>query len=198
MCFLSLSHLHTSNGSYDRHPPVEMWQAGAEFAGRRSASRHYCETRYSKYARRLRNRAHAALRRSISSRARQMTRLLSKKGDACSKSAAMKCGGGASRVTGPQYILKCTLKGKSPQCCGGIGVPLREGERIQTDCLCSILSNTFTVLNHVAQVVLSACMPLRRCKVVESHNLGIALRNTFTVPKHETQVDLRKCMPMHR
>ena len=88
MCFLSLSNLHSSNGSYDRHPPVEMLQAGAECAGRRNASRHFCETRYSKYARRLRNRAHAALRRSMASRARQMTRLLSKTGDACSKSAA--------------------------------------------------------------------------------------------------------------
>ena len=63
----------------------ETWK---QCAGRRNAGRHFCETRYSKYARRLRNRAHAALRRAMASRARQMTRLLSKTGDACSKSAA--------------------------------------------------------------------------------------------------------------
>ena len=40
------------------------------------------------YTRRLRNRAHAALRRAMASRARQTTRLLPKTGDACSKSAA--------------------------------------------------------------------------------------------------------------
>jgi hypothetical protein len=57
-------------------------------AGRRNASRHSCETRHSKYARRPRNRAHAALRRAMASRARHMTHLLSKTGDACSKSAA--------------------------------------------------------------------------------------------------------------
>ena len=93
----------------------------------------------------------------------------------------MMCGGGASGVTGPQHSASCTSSAQSPQCCGGIGVPLRGGEAVQTDGFCSVLGNTLTVLKHVGQVALSGCKPLRCCKAVESHSLGIVLRNAQPV-----------------
>ncbi len=62
-------------------------------------------------------------------------------------------------------------------------MPLRGGEAVQSDGLCSVLRNTLTVLKHVAQADLSDCMPLLCCKAVESHSLGIVLRNaTTTMP----------------
>ena len=112
----------------------------------------------------------------------------------------MMCGGGASRVTGPRHSASCTSSAQSPQSCEGIGVPLRGGEAVQSDGLCPVLGNTFTVFftvfQHVAQVVLSVCKPLRCCKAVESHSLGIILRNTLTVLKHVAQVVLSGWMPL--
>ena len=78
----------------------------------------------------------------------------------------------------------------SLQGCGGISIPLRGGEAVPSDGLCSVLRNTLAVLKYEAQVELSVYKPLCRCKAVESHSLGIVLRNTFAVMKHDTQVEL--------
>ena len=77
-------------------------------------------------------------------------------------------------------------------------MPLRGGEAVPSDGLCSVLRNTLAVLKHEAQAILSACMPICRCKAVESHSLGMVLRNTSAVVKHDAQVDLSACMPLCR
>ena len=77
-------------------------------------------------------------------------------------------------------------------------MPLRGGEAVPSDGLCSVLRNTITVLKHEAQVGLSVCIPLCRCKAVESHSLGIVLRNTSALIKHAAQVDLSVRIPLCR
>ena len=59
------------------------------------------------------------------------------------------------RVTRPQHSAARASNTQSLQCCGGISIPLRSGESVQSDGLCSVLLNTFAVLKHDAQVVLS-------------------------------------------
>jgi hypothetical protein len=62
-------------------------------------------------------------------------------------------------------------------------IPLRGGEAVPSDGLCSVLRNTFTVLKHEAQVDLSHCMPLIRGKAEESRSLGFVLRNAATTKR---------------
>ncbi len=59
-------------------------------------------------------------------------------------------------------------------------MPLLCCEAVPSDGLCCVLRNTFAVLNHEAQLDLSACMPLLFCKSEESHSLGIILRDAAT------------------
>ena len=56
-------------------------------------------------------------------------------------------------------------------------MPLRGGEAVPSDGLCSVLRNTLAVLKHAAQDELSVCMPLIRGKAEQSRSLGIVLRN---------------------
>ncbi len=89
-------------------------------------------------------------------------------------------------------------RAQSHQGCGGVCIPLRGGEAVPSDGLCSVLPNTFTVLKRVAQVELSLCIPLRCCKAIQSHSLGIVLRNTSALIKRDAQVVLSDCMPLCR
>ena len=75
-------------------------------------------------------------------------------------------------------------------------MPLRGGEAVPSDGLCSVLRNTFSALKHVAQVELSSSIPLCRCKAEESRCLGIVLRNTCATKKHGAQPALSLCMPL--
>ena len=56
-------------------------------------------------------------------------------------------------------------------------MPLRGGEAVPSDGLCSVPRNTVTILKHDAQPELSECMPLLSCKAPESRSLGIVPRN---------------------
>ena len=85
--------------------------------------------------------------------------------------------GAESSVPRPQHAAARASNTQSLQGCGGVRLPLRGGEAVQSDGLCSVLRNTLAKLKHAAQVELSAYMPLCRCKAVESHSLGIVLRN---------------------
>ena len=98
--------------------------------------------------------------------------------------------GAESRVTRPQHSAARASKPQSLQGGGGVCLPLRGGEAVQSDGLCSVLRNTSAVLKHVAQVDLSACMPMCRCKTVESHGLGIVLRNTSPIINNVAQAKL--------
>jgi hypothetical protein len=57
-------------------------------------------------------------------------------------------------------------------------MPLRGGEAVPSDGLCSVLRNTSAAFKQVAQVDLSVCVSLISCKAVQSHSLGIVPRNT--------------------
>ncbi len=63
-------------------------------------------------------------------------------------------------------------------------MPLRGGEAVPSDGLCSVLRNTLATLKHAAQKILPGCRPLLCRKAVESHSLGIVLRNTLGQHKH--------------
>ena len=67
-----------------------------------------------------------------------------------------------SRVTRPQHSTARASSAQSLQGCGGVCIPLRGGEAVPSDGLGSVRRNTFSVLEHVAQVELSECNPLRR------------------------------------
>ena len=67
-----------------------------------------------------------------------------------------------SRVTRPQHSAARASNTQSLQGCGGGCMPLRGGEAVPSDGLCSVLRNTLAVLKHVAQVGMSGSMPLRR------------------------------------
>jgi hypothetical protein len=49
---------------------------------------------------------------------------------------------------------------QSPQLVLSEWMPLRGGEAVQSDGLCSVLRNPLAFLNQAAQVVLSICIPL--------------------------------------
>jgi hypothetical protein len=85
--------------------------------------------------------------------------------------------GAESCVPRPQHAAARASNAQLLQGGGGVCMPLRGGEAVQSDGLCSVLRNTLALLKHDAQVVLSDCIPLCRCKAVESHSLGMVLRN---------------------
>ena len=57
-------------------------------------------------------------------------------------------------------------------------MPLCGCEAVPSDGVFCVLRNTFSVLKHDAQVVLSFCIPLLCCKAVPSDGLCSVLRNT--------------------
>jgi hypothetical protein len=86
---------------------------------------------------------------------------------------------------------------QSPQRCGRLCIPLRGGEAVPSDGLCSVLlRNTSALLKHAAQVELSACVSLISCKTVQSRSLGIVLHNTFADLKADAQCVLSACEPL--
>ena len=59
-------------------------------------------------------------------------------------------------------------------------MPLIRCKAVESRSLGIVPRNTFAILKHEAQVVLSGCIPLCRCKTEESHSLGMVLCNANT------------------
>ena len=69
---------------------------------------------------------------------------------------------GLCAVSRAEHSAARASHAQSLQGCGGVCIPLRGGEAVPSDGLCSVLRNTSTCLKHAAQVDLTKCIPLRR------------------------------------
>ena len=82
---------------------------------------------------------------------RDETPILNKSASEC----AATCTGMVRCVAGARHAASCASRAQSLQGGGGISIPLRGGEAVPSDGLCSVRRNTLAVLKHDAQVVLS-------------------------------------------